>query len=335
MLRKKPRARRNATRNSNIMPRHPEHQYLELLRETLERGEEQVDKDHGTKTYSVFGRQIRFDISEGFPLLTTKRVYWRGVLHELYWFLSGQSNIKYLVDNDVHIWDDYPYRIYCEKFGSALTKEEFIKKITEDAQFAREHGELPHIYGELWRKWPAADGRRVDQLSWAIEELRKDPDAHNTLVTSWDPQYLYTMATPGQGARFPICHNLYQLNIKRGKVCLQLYQRSADIFLGVPFNIASYALLTIIIAKILGREAGEFIHTFGDAHIYEPHIDQAKEQLAREPKKVPTVSFTKDFNSIESFKPEFVSLEGYEPHASIKADLVVSGGYNKKLHAID
>ncbi|MDZ4226449.1 MAG: thymidylate synthase, partial [Patescibacteria group bacterium] len=263
------------------MKRHPEYQYLDLLKKTLEEGEEQVDKGTGVKTYSVFGAQIRFDLSESFPMLTTKRVYWQGVLHELYWFLSGQSNIKYLVDNNVHIWDDYPYKIYKEKFGDQLSKEEFINKIATDPEFAKVHGELPHIYGELWRRWPAKDGRIVDQLQWVVDELRKEPDAHNTLVTSWDPQYLYSMARKGEGARFPICHNLYQVNIKHGRVCLQLYQRSADIFLGVPFNIASYALLTIVLARILGREPGEFVHTFGDLHIYENHKEAAREQLTR------------------------------------------------------
>ncbi|OGC81150.1 thymidylate synthase [Candidatus Adlerbacteria bacterium RIFCSPLOWO2_01_FULL_51_16] len=313
------------------MARHPEDQYLDLLRATL-KGEEQVDKGTGVKTYSVFGAQMRFDLSRGFPLLTTKKVYWQGVLHELYWFLSGNSNIKYLVDNNVHIWDDYPYKMYCEKYGNKLTKEDFIEKIKNDPLFAKEYGELPHIYGELWRRWPAKDGRGVDQLQWVVDELRKDPDAHNTLVTSWDPQYLYAMAKKGEGARFPICHNLYQVNIKNGKVCLQLYQRSADIFLGVPFNIASYALLTIVLAKILGREAGEFVHTFGDFHIYENHIDAAKEQLERKPKNFPTVSFTQDFDSLESFKADFVQLENYDPHPLIKAPFTVSGGYNKKLH---
>lgn len=315
---------------------HPEHQYLDLLREALERGDEQTDSGTGVKTYSVFGAQIRFDLSKGFPLLTTKRVYWKGVLHELYWFMTGQSNIKYLVDNDVHIWDDYPYKIYNEKVegGSKapMTKDEFIAKIKEDAVFAEKHGELPHIYGESWRRWPGEDGRAVDQLQWVIDELRKDPDAHNTLVTSWNPQYLYSMAKPGTGARFPICHNMFQVNIKRGKVCLQLYQRSADMFLGVPFNIASYALLTAIIARILGREPGEFIHTFGDFHVYENHRAQVEEQLAREPRDFPTISFTNDFDSLDSFKPEYVQLNDYEPHASIKAELTVAGGYNKKLH---
>lgn len=318
--------------------RHPEYQYLDLLRDTLENGEEQVDAGTGVKTYSVFGRQIRFDLSQGLPLLTTKKVYWKGVLHELYWFLSGQSNIKYLVDNNVHIWDDYPYKIYNEKVAKGkapkLTKDEFIGKIATNAAFAKKHGDLRHIYGELWRRWPASDGRTVDQLGWVIDELRKDPDAHNTIVTAWNPEFLYSMAKPGEGARFPICHNLYQVNIKHGKVCLQLYQRSADVFLGVPFNIASYALLTMIIARILGREPGEFVHTFGDLHIYENHREQAKEQLARKPCPFPKVEFTKLFKSLESFRPEYVELVEYNPHPPIKAELAVVGGYNAKLHRV-
>ncbi len=318
---------------------HPENQYLDLLRETLEHGEEQVDAGTGVKTYSVFGQQIRFDLSEGFPLLTTKKVYWNGVLQELYWFLSGQSNIKYLVDHNVHIWDDYPYKIYSEKVArgefAKMSKDEFISKVKGDEVFAHTHGELPHIYGEMWRRWQAHDGRIVDQLQWVIDELRKDPDAHNTLVTSWNPEYLYSMAKPGEGARFPICHNLYQVNIKHGKVCLQLYQRSADVFLGVPFNIGSYALLTAIIAQILGREPGEFIHTFGDLHIYENHKEQALEQLTREPRAFPKLSFSEQFSSLDTFKPEFVKLSDYDPYDAIKAELTVSGGYNKKIHGPD
>ncbi|MDE1925279.1 MAG: thymidylate synthase [Patescibacteria group bacterium] len=318
------------------MDKHPEYQYLDLLRETLQ-GEEQVDKGTGVKTYSVFGRQIRFDLSQGFPMLTTKKVYWAGVLHELYWFLSGQSNIKYLVDNNVHIWDDYPYKIYKEKMEKAgavvMGKDAFISKIASDNNFAKDNGELPHIYGELWRRWLAGDGRAVDQLGWVVDELTKDSDAHNTLVTSWNPQYLYSMAKPGEGARFPICHNLYQINIKNGKVCLQLYQRSADIFLGVPFNIASYALLTVVLAKILGREPGEFVHTFGDLHMYENHRSQVEEQLTREPKKFPTLTIEGENITLQNFKPGMVKLIGYDPHPPIKAELTVAGGYNKDLHA--
>ena len=317
--------------------RHPEYQYLDLIRQTLEDGEEQIDNGTGIKTYSVFGRQIRFDLSQGIPLLTTKKVFWKGVLQELYWFLSGQTNVSYLTRQGVHIWDDYPLRIYNERMKKEgkpeMGKEDFVKILETDDAFAEENGHLPHIYGEMWRSWPASDGRKIDQLSWAIEELRKDPDAHNTLVSSWNPEFLYSMAQPGQGARFPICHNMYQLNIKHGKVCLQLYQRTADIFLGVPFNIASYALLTCIIAKILGREPGEFVHTFGDLHVYENHKEQAKEQIAREPRPFPTVEFNHDFNSLDSFKPEYVTLKNYDPHPPIKAELAVVGGYNPKLHA--
>jgi len=320
----------------NKNTRHPEYQYLDLVRDTLENGEEQIDAGTGVKTYSVFGRQIRFDLSQGLPLLTTKKVYWKGVLQELYWFLSGQSNIKYLVDNNIHIWDDYPYKIYNENVLKGkvqkLTKEAFIEKIANNAAFAKKHGELRHIYGELWRRWPAAGGRKVDQLGWVIGELRKDADAHNTIVTAWNPEYLYNMAKPGEGVRFPICHNLYQVNIKHGKVCLQLYQRSADIFLGVPFNIASYALLTMIVAKILGREPGEFVHTFGDLHVYENHRAQAKEQLARKPRPFPKIKFTKSFKSLDAFRPEYVELVDYDPHPPIKAELSVVGGYNPKLH---
>lgn len=316
--------------------RHPEYQYLDLLRKVFEEGEEQVDSGTGVKTYSAFGAQMRFNLSENFPLLTTKKVYWNGVLHELFWFLSGQNNIKYLVDNNVHIWDDYPYKLYKEKFSNGelpdISKEEFVNKIKNDNAFAEVYGQLPHIYGELWRRWPSTDGRTIDQLAWIIDELKKDPDAHNTLVTSWSPQYLYAMAEPGEAAKFPICHNLYQVNIKKGKVCLQLYQRSADMFLGVPFNIASYALLTIIIANILNREPGEYIHTLGDFHMYENHREQIKEQLSREPKPFPKVIIESRNTTLDSFSPNQVKLEGYDPHPPIRAELSVVGGFNPKLH---
>jgi len=309
--------------------RHPEYQYLDLMREVIERGDRQVDAGHGKATYGVFGRQIRFDLSKGFPLLTTKKVYWKGVLQELYWFMSGQSNIKYLVDNGVHIWDDYPYRMYAERSKRGelpeMTKEAFVDKIRNDDAFARTYGELRHIYGEMWRRWPAKDGRGVDQLSWAIEEMKNDPSCHNAIVTSWNPEYLYAMAKPEEVNHFPICHNMYQLNIKDEKVSLQLYQRSADIFLGVPFNIASYALLCHIVARLLGREVGDFVHTFGDAHIYEDHFDAAKEQLLREPKAFPTVFIGDEATSLESFKPEHVTLANYEAHPPIKAELTVAG----------
>jgi len=314
---------------------HPEYQYLELMEDILKNGTKQEDMGTGAVTYSVFGRQIRFDLSKGFPLLTTKKVYWKGVLEELYWFLSGQTNIKYLVDKDVHIWDDYPYKIYLELMEKGevpkMDKEEFIKKISEDDEFAKKYGELKNIYGEMWRNWPTKDkNRTIDQLQWVVEELRKDPHCHNALVNSWNPEYLYEMALPEESSRFPICHNMYQCGISDGKLSLQLYQRSADIFLGVPFNIASYALLAYILAKITGTEPGEFVHTFGDVHIYSNHIDQVKEQLSREPKPFPTIKISDDVKELSDFRPEHVVLENYEAHPPIKAELSPTGGKKSK-----
>lgn len=309
---------------------HPEYQYLNLLQDILNNGVRKVDRGTGDASFSVFGRQMRFDLSHGFPLLTTKKVYWKGVLHELYWFLSGQSNIKYLVDNNVHIWDDYPYKIYKEKSKGALTKEEFIQMIATNATFAKKWGNLPKIYGELWRRWPTRTKKTIDQVSWVVQEIKDDPNAHNLIVNSWNPEYLYTMAAKKDASRFPICHNMYQVNIIDGKLSLQLYQRSADIFLGVPFNIASYALLALLLARVTGYEPGEFVHTFGDVHIYEIHLDQVKEQLKRKPMRFPTVSFTHPFEAIDEFKTEYVSLNEYQFHPPIKAALSVSGGYFEK-----
>ncbi len=313
---------------------HPEYQYLNLLQDILDNGVKQEDKGTGAITYSVFGRQIRFDFSDGYPLLTTKKVYWKGVVYELYWFLSGQSNIKYLVDNNVHIWDDYPYKIYRELMEKGevpeLTKEEFISKIASDDKFAEKYGELKNIYGEMWRKWPAKDGRTIDQVKWMINELREDPDCHNALINSWNPEHQYTMALPEEATRFPVCHNMYQCNIKKGKLSLHLYQRSADIFLGVPFNIASYALLAMIFARVTGNEPGEFIHTFGDVHIYDNHLDQVREQLTRKPKQFPKLTIDPSVKEIDDFKPEHVILENYNPHPIIKADLTPTGGLATK-----
>ena len=312
--------------------RSPEYQYLDLLQEILDHGERKVDRGTDVVLYSLFGRQTRYDLSEGFPLLTTKKVYWKGVLHELYWFMSGQTNIKYLVDNNVHIWDDYPYKIYNWKRESdkklpELTKDEFVDRIKNDDKFAKKWGDLPRIYGEQWRHWPTrTPGRTIDQLAWVLQEMKDDPDAKNLIVNSWNPEYLYTMATYEDASRFPICHNMYQISNRNGKLSLQLYQRSADIFLGVPFNIASYALLTIILAKITGLEPGEFVHTFGDVHIYENHIEQVKEQLTREPRPFPTVTIDPSVKTLDDFKPEHVTLENYVPHPTLKEELTVEGG---------
>lgn len=309
--------------------KHPEYQYLNLAKEILSDGIKQTDRGTGVSDYSLFGRQSTYDLSEGFPLLTTKRVYWKGVIHELYWFFSGQTNIKYLVDNNVHIWDDYPYKIYLEKNpGSKMTKDEFISQIAESNAFAKKWGELPKIYGEMWRHWPTRKkGKTVDQLQWVVDELKADPNAHNAIVNSWNPEYLYTMADKEDACRFPICHNMYQVSNRDGKLSLQLYQRSCDLFLGVPFNIASYALLTVILAKVLKLKPGAFIHTYGDVHIYENHIDQFKEQLKRKPRPFPTVKIVGKLDKLSDFTPDMVVLENYDPHPPIKAELTVAGGY--------
>lgn len=309
--------------------KHPEYQYLNLLQKILDHGDRKVDRGTGDASFSLFGRQMYFDLSKGFPLLTTKKVFWKGVVEELYWFMSGQSNVSYLTRKGVHIWDDYPYKIYNKK-NPGLTKDEFVKKLVEDEEFAKQHGELPKIYGELWRRWPTRTGRTIDQLKWLIDEVKDDPNAHNLIVNSWNPEYLYSMATYEDASRFPICHNMYQVDVIKGKLNLQLYQRSADMFLGVPFNIASYALLTVILAKITGYEPGEFVHTLGDFHIYEKHVDAAKEQLKREPKMFPQIELDQSVKSIDDFKPELVKLLNYDSHPALKAELSVSGGFIDK-----
>ena len=208
-----------------------------------------------------------------------------------------------------------------------MTKEEFITKILEDADFSKKHGELPKIYGELWRRWPTkTPGRTIDQISWILKELREDPYARNTCLTAWNPEYLYSMALPDVASRYPICHGFSQYSIKDGKLYGQLYQRSADLFLGVPFNIASYALLIHIFAHLLGVEAGGLIHTFGDVHIYENHIEQMKEQMTREPKNLPRITIDPSLKSIDDLDFHHIILEDYEPHASIKATMAVVGG---------
>ncbi len=315
--------------------KHPEYQYLDLLKEVLKDGVWNIDRGTGVRSLSLFGRQTRYDLSKGFPILTTKKVYWKGVIHELVWFMKGDTNIKYLVDNNVHIWDDYPYKIFAKKQDTSnkkqiITKEEFIEKIAGDPKFAKKWGELPRIYGEMWRSWPTRYGKGIDQLKWAVSELREDPYARNAIVNSWNPEYLYNMARLDDASRFPICHNMFQMSIKDGKLYLQLYQRSADLFLGVPFNIASYALLTIVLAQILKVKPGEFVHTFGDAHIYENHIDQVKEQLKRKPKKFPEVKIDKTVKDIDDFKADSVELIGYDPHPGLKGELTVAGGLFEK-----
>lgn len=314
--------------------RHGEYQYLDLLKDIIANGVEKKDHNTGNSLTSVFGRQIRFDLSKGFPLLTTKKVYWNGVLHELLWFLKGMTNIKYLVDKNVHIWDDYPYKIYMDAVARGevpeISKDEFIGKIKADDGFAKIWGEMPKIYGELWRSWPASDGRKIDQIAWIIDTLKKFPERKHAVFSVWNPEYLYSMATPGKALRYPLCHILVHFNVANNKLSAQLYQRSCDMFLGVPFNIASYALLTQIVAHICGYEPGDFVHTFGDVHIYSDHMNQVKEQISREPKSFPRVVIDPSVRSIEELEAKHITLEGYEPYGVIKAPLTVAGGFDEK-----
>ena len=299
-----------------------EQAYLDLLKEILEFGRYKDDRTK-TGTKSVFGRQIRFDLSKGFPLLTTKKVYLRGIIHELLWFIKGESNIKYLVDNNVHIWDDWPYKFYANKVQGTrykvLTKDEFIEKIKTDNKFAKKWGELGPVYGVQWRHWKTPDGSEIDQIKNVIAQIKKNPHDRRLIVSAWNVSDIEEMAKAG----LPPCHSLFQFYVLDGKLSCQLYQRSADMFLGVPFNIASYALLTMMFAQVCDLKVGDFVHTFGDAHIYSNHITQVKEQLKRKPKKLPKMLLNPDVSDIFKFKYEDFTLEGYDPHPPIKASVAV------------
>ena len=262
-------------------------QYLDLLDNVLKNGKEKHDRT-GTGTISVFGYQMRFDLAEGFPLLTTKKLHLRSIIHELLWFVSGDTNIKYLKDNGVSIWDEW----------------------------ADKDGNLGPVYGYQWRSWPAADGRKIDQLKEVIEEIKKNPDSRRLIVSAWNVGEIPKMALPP-------CHALFQFYVAGGKLSCQLYQRSCDIFIGVPFNIASYALLTLMIAQVTGLKPGEFIHTLGDAHIYLNHIEQVKLQLTREPFKLPEMKINPSVNDIFSFRFEDFALVNYVAHPHIKGAISV------------
>ena len=265
---------------------HPERQYLNLLADILANGVERGDRT-GTGTLGVFGRQIRFDLAKGFPVLTTKKLHLRSIIIELLWFLKGDTNIAYLKDNGVRIWDEW----------------------------ADENGDLGPVYGKQWRSWATPDGRVIDQISALVENLKTNPNSRRHIVTAWNPADVDDMALPP-------CHCLFQFFVADGKLSCQLYQRSADVFLGVPFNIASYALLTLMVAKVVGLEPGEFVHTFGDAHLYLNHLDQAREQLTREPFDFPTMKIA-DKRDLFGFEYEDFTLEGYQAHPHIKAEVSV------------
>lgn len=297
-------------------------QYLDLLQDILDNGTDKSDRT-GTGTRSVFGRQIRFDLAAGFPLLTTKKMALKAITYELLWFLRGDTNIKYLVENDVKIWNEWPYEGYkASEQYKGETIEEFIQKIKDDHKFAEKWGELGPVYGKQWVRWPGYDGQPINQIAQAVDLIKNNPDSRRILVGAWNVADIQELIKAKKAAP-PLCHTLFQFYVANNKLSCQLYQRSADVFLGVPFNIASYALLTMMIAQVTGRELGEFIHTFGDVHIYNNHKDQVKLQLSRQPKSSPIMKINPVVKDIFNFKYEDFTLENYNPDPAIKAPIAV------------
>ena len=293
-------------------------QYQELLRKICREGVIRGDRT-GTGTKGIFGYQMRFDLREGFPLVTTKRLFLKGVIYELLWFLRGDTNIKYLVDNGVHIWDSDAYRYYmelCVRHGVLpVDRDTFLAAAGVESPIeGYRFGDLNNVYGYQWRSWPAGDGGAIDQIKKVIETIKTNPNSRRMIVSAWNVADVDNMALPP-------CHTMFQFFVAEGRLSCQLYQRSGDTFLGVPFNIASYALLTMMIAKECGLEAGEFIHTLGDAHLYLNHLEQAEEQLSREPRPLPTMHLNPAVKSIFDYTYEDFTLEGYDPHPAIKAPL--------------
>ncbi|MGK2859898.1 MAG: thymidylate synthase [Thermoanaerobaculia bacterium] len=261
--------------------------YLDLLQHILDHGVTKADRT-GTGTTSVFGYQMRFDLAAGFPLLTTKKLHLKSIIHELLWFLAGDTNVRYLRENGVTIWDEW----------------------------ADERGELGPVYGHQWRSWPAADGRSIDQISQVVDQIRENPDSRRLIVSAWNPVEIDKMALPP-------CHALFQFYVAGGRLSCQLYQRSADVFLGVPFNIASYALLTMMVAQVADLALGDFVHTFGDVHLYSNHVEQARLQLTREPRPLPAMRMNSERRSILDFRYDDFALESYDPHPAIRAAVAV------------
>lgn len=292
--------------------------YLDLLRRIKEEGVVRGDRT-GTGTRGVFGHQMRFDLGEGFPLLTTKKVFLKGVIHELLWFLKGETNIKYLVDNGVHIWDNDAYRYYnelCVRHGVLpVDRETFLAAAGVESPIEGYcFGDLNHVYGYQWRSWPKPDGGFVDQIAQAVDLIRRNPESRRIIVSAWNVAEIEEMALPP-------CHVLFQFYVAEGRLSCQLYQRSADTFLGVPFNIASYALLTEMMAQVCSLRPGEFIHTLGDTHLYLNHLEQVDEQLARTPRPLPRLRLNSDVKSVFDFCYEDFTLEGYDPWPAIKAPM--------------
>lgn len=303
-------------------------QYLDLLRHIQTSGVIKGDRT-GTGTKSVFGYQMRFDLSEGFPIVTTKKISMKLIATELLWFLAGDTNIKYLLGHENHIWDEWPYKAYLKKLGKPIPKTdsdewkqgiaEFILCIKYDCEFAKEHGELGPVYGKQWRSWATPDGRTIDQISDVIEQIKKSPNSRRLIVSAWNVADIDEMAKSG----LPPCHCMFQFYVANGKLSCQLYQRSCDTFLGVPFNIASYALLTMMIAQVCGLEPGEFIWVGGDVHLYSNHMEQVELQLTRTPHLLPKMLINRKVTDIFEFKTGDFMLEWYDPYPAIKAPIAV------------
>ena len=316
---------------------HPEYAYLNLMKDILVNGVRKDDRT-GTGTISVFGRQMRFDLSKGFPLLTTKKTAFRLIASELLWFVKGDTNIRYLLQHNNHIWDEWAFKNYVESeeydgpdmtdFGrrslidddfKALYKveiEKFCQRILEDEEFSERFGDLGEVYGKQWRAWETSRGEFIDQLKNVVENIKSNPDSRRLLVVAYNPGEIEFSALPP-------CHSLFQFYVAEGKLSCQLYQRSGDFFLGINFNIPSYALLTHLVAKECGLEVGEFVHTIGDAHIYSNHVEQCELQLSREPRELPSLWLNPEISSIFDFTMEDIRVEGYNPHPAIKAPVAV------------
>ncbi len=316
----------NPTAPSQVNPHDGE--YLALLRHIKEHGAKKEDRT-GTGTLSVFGYQMQFDLQKGFPLLTTKKVFMNSIIHELLWFIAGRTDLKYLAERNVHIWDEWPYKAYLKKNNMpvpASSSEEwktglkqFIERILQDEEFSKEYGDLGPIYGYQWRHWKTPDGKKIDQLKDVVNQIKKNPDSRRLIVSAWNPADIEEMAIAG----LPPCHCLFQFYVANGRLSCQLYQRSCDSFLGVPFNIASYSLLTIMIAQVCGLKPGEFVWTGGDTHLYVNHLEQVDEQLSREPRPAPSLKINPDVTDLFQFTFEDITVENYDPHPAIKAPIAV------------